>query len=834
MTRSRKRKLARNRAKWAGMPLASAILASGGAYGAAETDQATLEEVVVTAQKRTEDLQKVPISLQVLGSEKLEQLQVTQFDDYAKFLPSLSFKSIGPGQAELFFRGISSGGGTLHAGFLPSSGLYLDDIPVTTVAGSLDLHVYDIARVEALAGPQGTLYGASSLSGTLRIITNKPDPSGFSAAYDVKADKWGRGNGGGGIEGYVNIPLSEHAAIRLVGYYEHDGGYINNVYRTDTYQRIGFPVVAGGPPTGVATATPDNCPTATCPITVNNANAQKSHYNDVDSIGGRAALKVDLNDQWSITPTVIAQHQRTHGDFGFDPKLGDLNVADYFLPRNLDRWYQSELTVEGKISNWDLVYSGGWFERKVDNLVDYAQYTIGYDQLAIANSYSYTRFADSAGNLIDPSQYTRNKDKYTKMSHELRLSSPAENRFRATTGLFYQRQTDDIRAEFNIPNLPVYYQVTGQKDVYYLSQQDRTDRDYAVFGEGTFDVTDKLKLTAGIREFWVSNTLYGFFGFGQNVTNYGFSSSGEGLCLAQGNPIVTTPGVYTGGNRPCVDTDKKVIEHGETHKINLTYQLTPDVMVYGTWSTGFRPGGNNRKPAAGSWKADTLANFEVGWKTAWFDHRLRVNGAVFYEKWKDVQTSVQGASGITSIVNAGDARVEGIESDVSWAVDEHLTLSVSATGLLRAEITSTFCAPTRDGQVQFGCTAPGDIDATAGTQLPVTPKVKGSGTARYAFNLGDYKSFVQGSVIHQSATTYSLENTRFLAGDTPSFTTFDFSAGTSKDNWHLEAFIENAFDKRGQLGKLSECNDSAGYCLSNAKVYPIRPMQIGVKFGQKF
>jgi iron complex outermembrane receptor protein len=222
------------------MPLASAMLAGSGmamAADAAAPEEGALEEVTVTAQKRSEDLQKVPISLQVLGNEKLDQLQVNDLDDYAKFLPSVSFKSIGPGQAELFFRGISSGAGVLHAGFLPSSGLYLDDIPITTVAGSVDLHVYDIARVEALAGPQGTLYGASSLSGTLRIITNKPDPSGFSAGYDVKADKWGKGDGGGGIEGYVNIPLAERAAIRLVGYYEHDGGYINNVYRQDTYQR---------------------------------------------------------------------------------------------------------------------------------------------------------------------------------------------------------------------------------------------------------------------------------------------------------------------------------------------------------------------------------------------------------------------------------------------------------------------------------------------------------------------------------------------------------------------------------------------------------------------
>src|ERR1700691_528980 len=224
MTRSRKRKLARTHARWAGMPLASAMLASGGMGYAAETGEpSSLEEIVVTAEKRAEDLQKVPISLQVLSGEKLEQMQVTDFDDYAKLLPSLSFRSNGPSQTQLFFRGISSSNGTvqLHAGFLPSSGLYLDDLPVTTIGGALDVHMYDMARIEALAGPQGTLYGASSLSGTLRLITNKPDPSAFSASYDLKADKYGKGDGGGEFEGYVNIPLAENMAVRLVGYYDH-------------------------------------------------------------------------------------------------------------------------------------------------------------------------------------------------------------------------------------------------------------------------------------------------------------------------------------------------------------------------------------------------------------------------------------------------------------------------------------------------------------------------------------------------------------------------------------------------------------------------------------
>jgi outer membrane receptor protein involved in Fe transport len=831
MTRSRKRKLARTRAKWAGMPLASAMLASGGMGYAADTgEQSMLEEVVVTAQKRAEDLQKVPISLQVLSGEKLEQMQVSDFDDFAKLLPSMSFRSNGPSQTQLFFRGISSSNGTvqLHAGFLPSSGMYLDDLPVTTIGGALDIHMYDMARIEALAGPQGTLYGASSLSGTLRLITNKPDPSGFAAGYDVKGDKWKDGAGGGEFEGFVNIPLTDHAAIRLVGYYEHVGGYINNVFRQDTFQRYsptGTPV-AGGPEGG-----PDGFPNYD-PVTINNANVVQKNFNPVDYVGGRAALKIDLNDQWTITPTLLTQSMKSSGDFAYDPHYGDLNVANYFDGYENDKWYQSALTIEGKISNWDVTYTGGWFQRTVENLVDYSQYSVAYDAQAIGNSYQYTRFIDAKGQLLDrPVQYTQNVDYYTKQSHEFRVSSPAEDRWRGTVGLFYQRQTDDIRAGFDIPDLPVFYEVAGQQNVYYLSQMDRVDRDYAAFGETSFDISDKWKLTGGIREFWVNNTLYGFFGFNDN----GYSSSaGEALCLKDGNPILTTPGVYTGGPLPCVDTNKKVVEHGETHKLNLQYQINPDLMVYGTWSTGFRPGGNNRLPTAGSYSADTLTNFEFGWKTSWFDHRFRWNGAVFYERWNDAQTAVQGQYGITSIVNAGNAKVDGLESEFEWAVDEHLSLSAAVTGLLDMETTTVFCSPTKLGVPQSTCTAD-FVDAPAGTQLPGTPKLKANGTARYSFDVGSYKSYVQGSVEHQSSTTYSLEATSFYAGDTPSFTAFDLSAGTGKDNWHVEAFIENLFDERGEIGKNSECNDLLNhYCLLNAHVYPIKPMEFGVKFGQKF
>ncbi len=830
MTRSRKRKLARNRARncatWYRMPLASALIVGGGmAHAADATDTAadttTLEEVVVTAQKRTEDLQKVPISLQVLTTQQLEQHQVTSFDDFAKLLPSLSFQSLGPGQSQIYFRGISSGGGApIHAGALPATGTYLDEIPVTTIGNTLDVHIYDIARVEALAGPQGTLYGASSLSGTLRIITNKPDPSAFSASYDLKADKYGRGNPGEQFEGYVNIPLSDHIAVRLVGFYDHQGGYINNLDTTNVYQR-GIPA-AGIPDAPIAVSNFGNPPGAVEP------NVAGRRFNPVTTYGGRGALKIDLNDNWTLLPQVLVQDQRADGNFTYDPDKGFLNVGDYGNEINEDKWWQSALTVEGKVSNFDILYSGGYFERNVHNVVDYSEYTVAYDaysQYAGATS-SSTRFVDcksgtpanncngGPSTLADPTQFVNNHDRYTKLSQELRVTTPVDYRLRGTAGLFYQRQSDDIRAAFSLHDLPSYYSIDGSPNILYLSAQTRVDRDYAVFGDATFDLTDKLKISAGIRQFWVNNTLYGFFGFQSYCDRYGFGSY----------PVVPN-------YRPCVDTNKKVVEDGETHKVTLTYQVDPDRLVYATYSTGFRPGGNNRLPFVAAYAADTLTNYEVGWKTAWLDHRLRVNGAVFYEQWNNLQYAVTGVSGITSIVNAANAHTKGIEGDIDYRVVANLTLSASGT-YVDARTTQNLCELNIEEQVVHSC--PSDqLVAPSGTQLPVTPKLKANASARYTFNLADYQNFAQATVFHQGSSTTELQqNLNAYQGDVAKFTTVDFSVGTGTHNWHVKAFIENAFDEQGQLGRQSQC--SFTYCYVHSRVYPIKPQFFGVEFGQKF
>ena len=756
-----------------------------------ETAVSDSTDIVVTAQKRSESLQNVPISIQALGASKLAEHQVASFDDYAKLLPSVSFQSFGPGQSQLSFRGISSGGDGLHGGSLPTAGLYIDEIPVTTIAGAVDLHIYDIARVEALSGPQGTLFGASSLAGTLRIITNRPSTAGYSGAIDVQGTKFGKGGYGGTGEGYVNIPLSANAAFRASAFYEHDGGYIDNVPGTRTYTLGDL-----DPKTN---------------LTVNNAGYVKDDFNTVDTYGGRAALRVDLDDSWTVTPQVIYQHQEAKGAFLFDPRLGDLRVTDFTPDLNKDKWVQAALTIEGKLGNWDVTYAGGYFDRRVDNQADYSEYTVAYDNMA--GSY-YTYFSTASGGFLDPTQVFHGHDNYTKQSHELRVASPATDSFRLVAGMFYQRQTDAIVADYVIPGLagiPNSPAVPKAGDDIFATRAYRVDRDYAMFGEASWDIVPSVTLTGGLRVFIANNTFVGFSGFA--------SSASAANCVPVNQP-----------DRVCNNFNKKSVQSGETHRVNLTWRIDPEHLVYATYSTGYRPGGNNRRPGINPYKPDTLSNYELGFKTSWLDHKLRINGAVFYEKWKDLQYGLSpiGSAGVTNIYNAGDARVYGAEADINLQLG-HLKLSASGS-YIDAKLTTDFCSIGAAGNVD--CTL-GTIAVPRGTTLPVQPKFKGNATARYEFDFGKSKAFIQGSMLHQSGTrSYLTDLEANLLGPTKQFTTFDFSVGADFGQFTIEGFIQNAFDQRGILSINTVCVPSI--CGGGRRYYPVKPQQFGVKIGAKF
>jgi iron complex outermembrane recepter protein len=485
---------------WSMTLLATTMLTAvaGPALAQAADTAVQLEEMVVTAQKRSENLQDVPISIQAIGSERLEALQVSDTNDYVRFMPSVSAPTGAPGFSNFYMRGVASGENNNHSGPLPSVGVYLDEQPVTTITGPLDVHIYDIARVEVLAGPQGTLYGASSQAGTIRIITNKPSTSGFEASYDLEVNSVAHGDFGYAAEGMINQPLGDRAAVRLVAWAQHDAGYIDNVPGSFVF------------PTGN--------------IAVNNASQVENDYNEVDIYGARAALKIDLDDNWSVTPQLMGQRTDADGGFAADPSKGDLKISRYYPETGDDKWVQAALTIEGKLANLDILYAGAHMRRWIDGDSDYSDYSYFYDVVAGYGAYT----TDNAGNFINTSQYIQSRDYFKKTSHEFRVASPAENRFKVVAGLFYQKQTHNIEQRYRIDNLQDLIEIPGWNDTLWLTKQLRTDRDYAAFADATFDLTDKFSLTGGIRFFKYKNSLEGFFGFDSDFSG----STGVAACFS--------------------------------------------------------------------------------------------------------------------------------------------------------------------------------------------------------------------------------------------------------------------------------------------------------------
>ncbi len=338
---------------------------------------AVLQTITVTAQKRTENLQDVPISIQVLGTDQIEELHIADIDDVFKLSPSVSFQRQAevPGSYVVYMRGVASGGDGNHSASQPSVGIYLDEQPVTTAQGSLDVHLYDIARVETLVGPQGTLYGASSQAGTIRFITNKPDTTAFAAGYSGELNSMHDGDNGNVAEAFVNMPLGDNAAIRLVGWSRSDAGYIDNVSGTRTFPTSG--------------------------ITANNADRASADYNYADTAGARAALKIDLSDNWSITPTVNYQRTHTNGLPAQDETVGERELMHFYPEVATDEWVQAALTIQGKIGNFDLTYAYSNLDRDIDSEADYNDYGFWYDTLAGYGAYFY----DNDGVLVNPSQH---------------------------------------------------------------------------------------------------------------------------------------------------------------------------------------------------------------------------------------------------------------------------------------------------------------------------------------------------------------------------------------------------------------------------------------------
>ena len=718
--------------------------------------QATFEEVVVTARKKEEGLQSVPLSVSALGEETLEEKGVNVFEDYLLQLPGVTAGGSGPGQSTIYIRGLASTTPNLTTagvgGLAPNVSFYLDEQPLAQPGRNLDVYAADVGRIEVLSGPQGTLFGASSQAGTVRLITNKPDFSGAYGRLSFDASNTKEGEGSNKFEVMYNLPISDTFAVRAVAYRDDQGGWVDNVpgsitaqesarFRDAGYVRTnGVPVSAARAGFNSATyinSVPDEVaytgdripfdpydPNSEVEFrAANNAALVENDFNDTLYTGGRLSLRAEINEDWSLLLGAMTQELETDGTFTADPTLGtDSPSIQRYSPDHLEDSFDNfNWTLEGRIGELEVIYTGAYTERESDQIVDYTDYMfVGqYIPYYICDaSVSYPEYASSYqtvpqlnqsfGTCYEPDLYALSYSETKVQTHEIRISTDQSKDLRLTAGAFYSDLELEERVDFSypsvnkidfygfypgqsiqdaIPNNPFPGSVITEegpypRDTVFRNDVRRTDKQYAIFGEVSYDFTDKLSGTFGARYYDVEVDLEGganatfcnpFFvgdqdAFGTNITDL-YDGDGSltfvGDCsfrptLESGDTFEKALAIWQAGDPYSIDRGKYITAptavseseiraflraidapdvasaSGTILKVTLSYTLSDDVLLYATYSEGYRPGLLNRPGGAQGpngyevpfeLETDDISNYELGWKADLADGTLRINGS---------------------------------------------------------------------------------------------------------------------------------------------------------------------------------------------------------------
>ena len=733
--------------------IASAVLVSANTIA---QDDMMIEEVIVSAQKKTENLQNVPISVTTLSSDELDALNIKDFADYVLQLPAASAVQRRPGQGQIFMRGISDGGNNNQSLQGPAVAIYLDESPVTMIGDNLDVHVYDIERVESLTGPQGTLYGAASQAGNLKIITKKPTGE-FDSGFNLSAESTRGGDGSTMVEGFVNIPLSENAALRFVGFNDRDGGFIDSVNDSITYPVSG--------------------------ITRSNEVFVEDNFNDAVKDGYRAALRVDLSENWKLDVNYMGQETSTNGVWDHNPdELGEYNVSRFYDDKTHDEWTRFSATVTGDLGFADLTFTTSSLERDFEVLSDYSHYSIdGY-----VEGY-YTCYEYYFGPCVDPSIQFENDTHQEYDTTEIRLSSKEGEKFNWIIGAFQTENVTDYDSQWHVPAINPDAAVPGSKDLYYQTDQVRAEDESAVFGEIYYQINDKMELTLGHRKFDNETTLKGFVG-----------------------TIWWPNSLYGSTTRP--DNVNSLYDGSDSiSKVNLSYQIDNNSMIYITRSEGYRPGGANRTTQLGAtYDADFLTSTEFGFKSISMDGRLRVNGAMYQMDWDDIQLGWFDSSiSLLGLVdNIGKANSNGFEVDAKYILSDTVTVAV---GYANNE------AVLKEDYVLRGA-----VEAKNGQDLPFTPDTKYNVTINV--ETGDTSSLQFNYVFVDEMWNDLFFDDREMQ-DSYGIANLSFTTQVG-ENSTMQIYMDNIFDEVAQLYINSE--DIQRLTTVN------RPTTVGVKFSWNY
>ena len=733
----------------------------------------SLPDIVVTASKRgDESLRDVPIAIQALTGETLTKSGVTQFSEYATRVPSLSFQDLGPGDKKYIIRGITSTGAA-------TVGTYYDEAVISANNANdgggrnVDIKLFDIERIEVLKGPQGTLYGASSESGTIRIITNKPNSHRTSGYIAGELSQTHKGGTNYNLNGALNLPIVEDKlAVRVVGWRIDDSGFIDQI-------RL---------PAG-----------------------RRNNVNTDETTGGRATLRYTPTHNFSLTGSVTYQKTHSDGSSRYTP-AGTLSFTDSPTAPLFPA------VPGGDLLNTDLSRSPLDDKVRIYSLT--GEYDFGSGSVVATTNYFDRDFLfnfDSSPILfffgVPIPGITIQPQSRRIWSNELRYSSKFKGPLNFVVGGFYSREKSDFEVQvvkidangnpagpfsplnsddaLSTPNGNTFF---GRIDNNRLNQ-------YALFGEATYDITSTLKATVGARYF--HNTLKS-----DQVTTHpfgGFSGSPPG---PQQNSA----------------TDKKT-----TFKGNISWKPNDNVLVYVTAAQGFRTGGLNQAdlPFASniprSYDSDSLWNYELGTKLTLLNGKLRVDAAVYHIDWSNIQVrQLDATQAFPFTGNAGSADVDGVEADITGLIARGVTLEVGGS-FQHARLTEdqVFPNPGLSGDrlpnvPRFSGSINLDVDRplTANFNYLVHADVSYHGSSRNTI-----------APLTRSPRNPSREDA--FATDLDSYTLVNLRAGVTDERWTATVFVRNLFDKRAQVDAIAAVQDPLAYIT-------VRPRTFGIGLSRKF
>ena len=794
----------------------------------AESQDRQIEEVVVSATKKDESASDIPVTVTALTEETLKEMNVSNFDEYIEYLPNVTSGGRGPGQSTIYIRGLAVDPVNVFlsaaAGSAPNVALYLDEQPVQVPGRNLDVYVADMERIEVLPGPQGTLFGASSQAGTVRLITNKPKFDVSEGGFNGSLFNTSNGDMSHSFDAFINVPMSDSWAIRGVLYNANNGGYIDNVAGVWSSEGKG----AFGGPLG-------NYANASSYVETSNNHLVESDFNDSSYQGFRLSSAHTINDDWDLLISHMDQTIEADGVWDYDPAVGDLQVQR-FVPDTLeDSFSQTSLTLEGRLGKLDVVYTGSVLDREAEQTVDYSGYiNVGGYMPYYTCIYATATSAGSCGagtvqvDLLDNNERT---------THEFRVSSTELNElpFSYTAGVFIEESNLKTQNDYgylgfldSYPNVgpnPIISGVYANNpnprapEYRFFNDIERNDEQTAYFAELTFPLTEKLDLLFGARNYDLDIDYKGQSKFGLLSVQ---DSSGRDYD-------------NTGGH-----TDQPLNMSDTITKFTASYKVDDDTLVYVTQSEGYRPGGFNRGGGMANrcstvattaanycgegsgenfranvstfYDSDEVLNTEIGIKTLLADGAMRLNATAYQIEWTDIQVSQfdpVNISLLTFMENAANADIDGFEADMLWYPTDNWTIA-AAISLNNTQITE-------------------DVSKTVpivdiGSPLPLAPERQFNIRLRKDMSYKGNPSYMQFAYKSASETYNSFESAKVL--DQPKYQTFDLAFGMTINDTDMEFFVRNLTDERANL----YYNDQDDI----PRITTNRPRNIGVRVSRNF